>query len=334
MRPSFHPRLINGPFDDPGLLVTMPFRKRALLFDLGDLRALPPKDTLKIDHVYVSHTHMDHFIGFDQLLRALLGRDKTLSLYGPHGFLNNLTGKLNAYTWNLVHNYTAAVRIHAIEISGQKATAQTFDCHNGFEPSQRRTYPIHGAVVHQEPIFSVTAAQLDHQIPSLAYSLQESRHVNILKTELDKLGLAVGPWITSFKNLIHTNADPDTPIFVPNVFDKVPNTQPYTLKELSGRVARITQGQKIAYVADVVYNSSNIDKIATLAHGADHLFIEAAFLHAEKRIAAAKFHLTAHQAGAIARRAQVKQMSIFHHSPRYAGQAHLLEQEARAAFES
>ena len=102
MRPSFTPRLINNPFSDPGMFVPFLFEKRALMFDLGDLHALSPKDLLKVTHVFVTHSHMDHFIGFDILLRPFLGREKRLHLYGPPGFLNNVEGRLAGYTWNLV----------------------------------------------------------------------------------------------------------------------------------------------------------------------------------------------------------------------------------------
>ncbi len=105
MRPSFHPRLINGPFDDPGLFIPFQFQNRAVIFDLGDINCLPAKDILKISHAFVSHTHMDHFIGFDRLLRLTLGREKNLSLYGPPGFLKNVEGKLAGYTWNLADKY-------------------------------------------------------------------------------------------------------------------------------------------------------------------------------------------------------------------------------------
>ena len=84
--------------------------------DLGDLHTLSPKDILKISHVFVSHTHMDHFLGFDQLLRILLGREKDLFLYGPEGFLKNIEGKLSGYSWNLVQNYQNRFAIHAFEI--------------------------------------------------------------------------------------------------------------------------------------------------------------------------------------------------------------------------
>ena len=74
MTSAFHPSLINGVLGDPGLLIQFLYERRALLFDLGDLSAVSNVDLLKVTHVFVSHTHIDHFIGFDQLLRIAFGR--------------------------------------------------------------------------------------------------------------------------------------------------------------------------------------------------------------------------------------------------------------------
>ena len=71
MRPSFTPRLINDPFSDPGLFVPFLFEKRALMFDLGDLHALSPRDLLKVTHVFVTHSHMDHTGALAEVKSAL-----------------------------------------------------------------------------------------------------------------------------------------------------------------------------------------------------------------------------------------------------------------------
>ena len=87
MRPVIHPYLVNDPFGDPGLYAEFLYEKRALLFDLGDLHALPTRKLLRVSHVFISHMHMDHFCGFDRLLRVCLGRDKALYLLGPPGLI-------------------------------------------------------------------------------------------------------------------------------------------------------------------------------------------------------------------------------------------------------
>src|SRR5690242_2752623 len=69
MRSIVSAELVNGRFGDPALYLDFRSRKRAILFDIGDLSALPPKRLLRITDAFVSHTHMDHFEGFDRLLR-------------------------------------------------------------------------------------------------------------------------------------------------------------------------------------------------------------------------------------------------------------------------
>ena len=105
MNPLFHPQLVNGPWGDPVLYIEFKFDRRAILFDLGDVSLLPSRKLLKVTHVFISHTHLDHFIGFDHLLRVCLGREKTLFFYGPPQFIDQVESKLRAYTWNLVENY-------------------------------------------------------------------------------------------------------------------------------------------------------------------------------------------------------------------------------------
>ena len=274
---------------------------------------------------------MDHFAGFDQMLRLLLGRDKELRLFGPRGFLDNVAAKLKAYTWNLVHNYAQGLVITAVEVQGDKRITQSFPCLHGFAPSTPVTTKNDGPVILHEPGLQIQMVLLDHQIPSLAFALQERFHVNILKPPLEELGLLVGPWLSSFKELLFNQADPATEIRAPLKND--PNAhRSFPLGQLSAEIARITPGQKVAYVADAVYSKANESKIISLARGADHLFIEAAFLEADRDIARAKYHLTAHQAGTIARKANAVEMTIFHHSPRYQGQENRLQKEAREAF--
>ncbi len=71
-----------------------------------------------------------------------------------------------------------------------------------------------------------------------------------------------------------------------------------------------------------------------LALESNHLYIETPFLDREKDVARMKYHLTAKEAGLIAARARVKELTPFHFSPRYFGREKELIEEAIAAFRS
>ena len=215
MRPSFHPRLVNGPFDDPGLFVPFVFEKRAFLFDIGDIHSLDARDVLKISHIFVSHTHIDHFIGFDRLLRLFLGRDKTLHIYGPAGIHRNVEGKLAGYSWNLVQNYENRFILHVSEVDASGIRTRTYHCRDRFIPKDPPAAAPFGGKILEEPSLSVSAEILDHDIPCLGFSLTEKFHVNIMKDRLAALGLPVGPWLGRFKKALFEDCGPDTEIDIP-----------------------------------------------------------------------------------------------------------------------
>jgi len=332
MRPSFYPRLVNGPFDDPGLFISFMFEKRAVLFDLGDIHSLSPKDILKISHVFVSHTHMDHFVGFDRLLRLLLGREKTLYLYGPEGFLSKVEGKLAGYSWDLVHNYDNRFALCAFEIRPESLLTRQYLCSNRFQSGQDPGKLTFSKVLVEEPALMISTEILDHSIPCLAYCIKERFHVNIKKEVVLNLGLDIGPWLNDFKQALYRPNSPDS-LFRITTGNETSGGKSFRLKALADQIAIITPGQKVAYIADVAYSESNVEKIIEFAKDSDHLFIEAAFLEAHRDIAEKKHHLTARQAGIIAGKAGAKQFTIFHFSPRYIGMEALLYQEAREGYE-
>lgn len=329
MRPRFHPRLVNGPFEDPGLFIPFLYEKRALLFDLGDIRRLSSGDILKLTHIFVSHTHMDHFIGFDHVLRLLLGREKELWIYGPEGFLKNLEGKFAAYSWNLVNAYDHHLIINATEIRKQCHLKKTYHCARQFRSDEPAKIQKAAPIIWTEPAFEIETAILDHGLPCLGFSLKERFHINIRKSGLDKIGLPGGPWLNTFKQALYRHGNTEKLFLLPPAHAGQSSMQ-IPLKELADRIAVITPGQKIAYITDCAYENS--EQIIALCRSADHLFIEAAFLDRHKDIAAGKKHLTAGQAGIIARKAGVKRFTLFHFSPRYTDQGNLLEEEAQKAF--
>ena len=333
MRPIFRPELVNDPFGDPGLFVDFNNEKRALLFDLGDLAALPPKKILRVSDVFVSHTHMDHFSGFDRLLRLCLGRPTRMRLYGPPGFAVQVEHKLAAYTWNLVENYPGDFFVDAWEVDRQwHASGIRLRCRRRFQREPLEARQLHGGVLLDEPAFRIRAAFLDHGIDCLGFAIEEKVHVNVWKNRLAELGLGVGPWLNELKEAVARNEPDETPVRAAwrDAYGRHERILPGGL--LRNEVLQLVPGGKICYVTDVAFHQDNVQRIATLAAEATQLFIECTFLDQDAAHAARKMHLTARQAGSIARQAGARLVIPFHFSPRYAGRESELRSEMEAAW--
>lgn len=317
-------QLVNGPWGDPALYVRIRWARRALLFDLGSLNSLPPGELLRISDVLVSHTHLDHFVGFDHLLRTVLGRDRALNIYGPPGIIDNVEGKLRGYTWNLVQDYTLQLNVFEVDVDSVRGAR--FPCAEGFRRRDLPARPFTGDL-WTEPGFQARASHLHHQVPCLAFAVEEPFHINVDKERLAEMELPVGPWLADLKAQIRAGAADDTRIQVPGG-----QAQTFSLGELRIKMITITPGQKLAYVTDALYSPDNIARIVALAKGADVLYCEAAYLDRDALLAAQRCHLTARQAGLIAKEAAVRRLALFHFSPRYEGKAEAFHREAREAF--
>ncbi len=332
MKPIFHPRLVNDPLGDPGLLVDFLFDRRAVLFDLGDLSSLSNAALLKVSDVFVSHTHIDHFFGFDRLLRIVFGRGKTLRLFGPENFIANVEGKLAGFTWNLVDRYSHSITIEAIEVHPDHLRKARFRALDRFQKSAETRVPFTDGRLLHEPSFSVHTAILEHRVPCLGFVLKERFHVNIRKDRLQALHLPTGPWLNELKEHIFQNRPDDWAVRVPHTGNGKSGFREVPLGELKKDLIMITPGQKIAYIVDTVYTPRNKGKIVDLIRGADIFFCESPFLAEEEERAFDRCHLTSRQAGWLAREAEVKQLRVFHFSPKHTFRQDQLIREAQEAF--
>lgn len=329
MRPLFHPSLVNGRYGDPTVYVETLFEKRSLLFDVGEIASLSPRRIRRIDQIFVSHEHIDHFVGFDHLLRLLVGHEKSVQLFGPSGFGERVFHKLQAYRWNLVESYPCDLVFVVSELATENSISTTrFRLRKAFaaEPSVfRKTC---AGVLCDEPTHRVSAAILEHGTPCLAFALQEAAHVNVWKNRLLERALPVGPWLRSLKKAVVERRADDHLIRIDEAATSDRLVPLASLRDL----LTVTAGQKIAYVTDVADTPANRAAIVALVQNADILFIEAAFAGADAALARERAHLTTTAAGEIAREANVRRVEPFHFSPRYAGEQGRMLAEVTAAF--
>jgi ribonuclease Z len=319
MKQSFHAKPFNGPFEDPGLYVRILREGRALMFDLGLTGSLSARDFLKTTDIFVSHTHIDHFISFDSLLRICLRKEAPVRIYGPEGFTDRVEGKLKSYTWNLIEEYPLVIEVS--EVTGTDLNKSVFKAGNSFRREHTGTCTFDGVLL-KDSFFTVSSSVLDHKIPCLAFSLQEDYHINIDKAKLDKMHIAVGPWLKELKTAIRENNTEES-------FSIEGKTYHYSdLRD----IAHITRGQKLSYVVDVIGSEENINKIINLVRGSDVLYIETYFLDKDKDRARDRYHLTAKEAGRIATEAGVERLEAIHISPRYMNDPKKIIQEVHEEF--
>ncbi len=333
MHTLLEPRLTNETFGDPGVYVDFRDERRALLFDIGDISSLAPRELMRLSDVFVTHTHMDHFSGFDHLLRVVLGRKPRVALHGGPGFVSQVEHKLRAYTWNVVHRYDMEFVVEASGIDADGCvTRARFSSRNAFAREDLEPFVVDGDVLHDETTFRVRARFVDHDIACLSYAAEEKAQVNVRKDKLAELGFAVGGWLRDLKHAVLSGAPSDTPIDVRWRDRDGDHATTRSVAELRDVILDVAAGRRIGYVTDLRYTDDNVRALDALLHGVDVLFIESVFLDEDRDHAARKNHLTARQAGIIARIVGAKRVVPFHFSPRYEGRVAELVAEVDAAW--
>ena len=334
MRHLLEPSLVNDPFGDPLLYIDLHDEQRALLLDLGDVAALPPRKLLRVSHIFVSHTHMDHFAGFDQLLRVVLGRKKRIVLIGGPDFVDQVEHKLRAYTWNVVHRYAVdlVLDVREIDPSG-KGRRACFCSRTSFAREQSGSYSCDGDLLHDEPLLGVRGRFIDHEMPCLAFRVEEKARPRVARNRLQALGVTTGAWLRELKLAVMSGAPPGTPLRLQWRDREGQHEMVRTVGELTPVMLVPASGRRIGYVTDCRFTESNVAVLERLLGGVDQLFIESVFLDADRDHAQRKNHLTARQAGWLAKRLGAASVVPFHFSPRYRQRPAAVIEEVNAAWQ-
>ncbi|MBN2297415.1 MAG: MBL fold metallo-hydrolase [Deltaproteobacteria bacterium] len=322
MRPSFIPRLVNTELYDPVVYVRVLNEKKAVMFDCGRVEGLANREVLDLDAIFISHTHMDHFMGIDQVLRIILHRRKPLNIYGPEGITDKVLAKLRAYTWNLTKDYPLEIYIHEILDSTIRSTRTR--AAEGFDTALRHEEDRSGHTIARDSRYLVDAVILDHNIPCLGFVIKEIVHVNIKGNVITRRGYIPGAWIGRLKECILSG---ETQTLIDVMTDSGIIMTPAA--ELAHELIIATPGQKVAFFTDIACTKENIRHMESIALDADMLFIETYYLDEMREQAIIKGHLTARQAGMIAGRLRAKRVFPMHVSPRY----HSMLNEIRAEMD-
>lgn len=324
MQRVFH-GLVNGSFGDPTLYVES--GGYGTLFDCGHLLPLSEARIHRTRDLFISHAHMDHFFGFDWLLRCFLGADRRIRIFGPEGIAARVGARLDGYTWNIEMDFAFEAEVHELAGAFPRAgrTVTRFRVRHGLErgtPVAAGT--IEGGVAWETAKHRVLATPVDHGTPALAYRYEQKLGVRVKEDAIAALGLARGPWLRRFKGEVLCGAPPETPFEVEG--------RTFALGELARRIGIEERGTTIAYIADTALGGDTRARLVALARGVDVLYCEGKYLEADRDRAEAAGHLTARQAAEIARDAGAGELVLFHPSPRYQDDFGRVLAEARAVF--
>ncbi|MGW6491937.1 MULTISPECIES: ribonuclease Z [unclassified Streptomyces] len=156
-------------------------------------------------------------------------------------------------------------------------------------------------VLASTPAYTLEARRLSHPVESFGYRLVEPDGRRMLPERLAEHGIK-GPDV----GVLHREG---------------------TLRGVSlDDVSEVRRGQRFAFVMD----TRLCEGVDALAEDCDLLVIESTFLDGDHRLASDHGHLTAGQAGRVAKEAGVRHLVLTHFSQRYSDPA-AFEHEARAA---
>lgn len=256
------------------------------LFDCGEATQKQILQTnvspMKISKIFLTHYHGDHILGLPGLLQSmsLNGREKKLTIYGPKG-LNKIKDAIYSLGYCAIE-----YPVEFIEIDS-------------------------GIIIDNEEYF-IQAQRVRHNVPALAYSIEEKKKPRFLRDKAIELGVPVGP-----------------------AFGRLHNGEEV---EIDGRIIKPEQvlgeprkGIKITYSGD----TRPCEEMIMLAHDSTILIHESTFLKQDYTNAEEYAHSTSIDAAYVAKDSNSKELILTHISTRYSEDyAEIMLKEAQSIFEN
>lgn len=186
---------------------------------------------------------------------------------------------------------------HEIEVyfpsSGIKYYEHLKDSSLFYNTASLKACPVEGpGVIFEGRHMVIEADRLDHDVETFGYRISEKDTYTLMPRRLEELGIS-GHDAGRLKHAGSITIDGRT----------------IDIKE----VGKVLHGQRFAFVMD----TRDCDAARRLARGADLLVCEATYLSDQETLASEYGHLTAEQAGRIARDAGVRKLVLTHFSQRY-----------------
>lgn len=311
------PTFFAGLFDDPLLLVRIRPSGRALLFDCGKVHHLAKRVFTSLDAVFISHAHMDHFMGMDSVIRHSHASPRTVEVFGPPGLSVRMAHKFACYDWNLADTFWGNFRVS--EVSDREVTRTLYRGAEGF--TARPDGVVSGAeVLYGNRYLAVRAALCEHRIAVLAFRVTEGEAFVLDDGRMAQAGVEKGNWLRTLERLFHTGDLGGTEVFYPGrTGDGVRECRAPDAGALYRSICKHDEPASIGYLTDIGFSPENLERLTGLLSGVTLLVCECAFLAADQGKARLARHLCTADVNLILDRLRPRYFLPMHFSKSYQG---------------
>lgn len=286
--------------EDISILVQLDNHPWNYICECGDASNWTVKEVQNANAVFISHTHIDHFVNFDMVIRHQIGIQRRVVICGPKGIAAQVQAKLKSYTWNLIQKGAILYEIREMVSENE---IRVFE----IEPPvwELIEKPIlKSNVLFQEKNLVVTGILLDHKTPTLAYKFKAA---DTVKIDIQASGFRGGKWVKELKAAFEQNT-PEQSISI--------EEKTYLASDLFHLLKR-QKGDSVGIIMDHAANSENHAKILQHFSNCQKVFIESFYKNEDQAFAAANYHSYAAMSGKIMREAKVLNPVPVHFSRKY-----------------
>ncbi|MFK7000370.1 peptidase [Flavobacterium oreochromis] len=267
--------------------------------ECGDASDLTVKECQNTEAIFISHTHIDHFVNFDTILRHQIGIQRRVIICGPEGITNQVQSKIRAYQWNLIDENAIVYEVR--EIKNDKSII----C-SEIRPATWDILPLEQEIeyLYSNDKLYVEFEILDHKTASIAYLFKER---DTVKIDIAKSNFKGGAWVNALKEAF-SNQNQEALITIENQF--------FAAKELY-HLLEIKKGDTLGIIMDHGANESNHSKIMERFENCNTVYIECFYKKEDQEQAQQNYHSYSAQSALIMKKCKVKKAIPVHFSRKY-----------------
>jgi len=286
--------------EDISILIKLDNHSANYICECGDASELTVKDCQDVEAIFISHTHIDHFVNFDFILRHQIGIGKRIVICGPEGITQQVQSKIKGYQWNLIEADAITYEIREILNDGRIKISE-------INPPIWEIIPLgehKGKPIFGNKKFDVNFVILDHKTPSIAYLFKEKNTISI---DISASGFKGGPWVRTLKTAFETKDE---------LLEIEIDGNKFQAKELF-HLLKINKGDSLGIVMDHAANNANHQAIQSLFSNCNTVFIESFYKEEDKEFAKLNHHSYSKESAKIMKICQVKKAIPVHFSRKY-----------------